>query len=363
MLVIVGALVTLASGTRGWEIGVAATFLVAGLVAVVGAIVFATKTVHLTTVPAIATAIGTWAVVTTWRQSTAERTRRSLTRALTQYASPAIASRIARELDVTDLAPESSTITCFFCDLAGFTAMSERLGPARTRDVLNPYLAVTSEELVAHGALVNKFIGDGVFAFFNAPILRCEDHATRACESALAIRRCVSQLAARENEELNVRVGIATGDAFVGDYGSGVKLDYTCIGDTVNVGSRLERAGKALGVSVLVDRPTRDGAGSGFVFRPMGRLRVHGRRGPVEAFELLDPGSVGHGRRIASIERFVEAIRCFQCCRWDSCVAIFRECSELDDSDVAPLIFARAAEAFRDRGAPHDWDGALDVAS
>jgi class 3 adenylate cyclase/CHASE2 domain-containing sensor protein len=363
MFLIVGLVVTVGSGARGWETGVAAMVVVVGLVAVVGATLFATRLIHLATIPAIATGLMTWAVVTTWRQSTAERTRRNLTRALTQYASPAVASRIAGELNVTDLSPESATVSCFFCDLAGFTAMSEKLGPGQTRDVLNPYLAVTSEELVARGALVNKFIGDGVFAFFNAPILQCDDHATRACEAALSIRRDVAQLDGGGGEGLVVRIGVATGEAFVGDYGSGVKLDYTCIGDTVNVGSRLERAAKVLGASILVDKETRDGAGAGFVFRSIGKLRVQGRQRAVEAFELLDPAWARHASRIASVERLAEAIRCFQCCQWDTCLTILGECRDLDPSDLAPTVYARAVETQRASHTSQEWDGALDVGS
>jgi len=361
LLMIAGGMVTLASGTRRWETGVAATVIVVGLVLFVGASLFATRAIHLATFPAIVTALATWAVVTSWRQSTVERVRRNLTRALTQYASPAVASRIAREMNVTDLAPESATVTCFFCDLAGFTTMSETLGPQRTRDILNPYLATASEELVARGALVNKFIGDGVFAFFNAPILRCNDHATRACESALAILREVGKLESVGGDKLAVRIGVATGVAFVGDYGSGVKLDYTCIGDTVNVGSRLERAGKMLGASILVDQKTRDDAGPGLVFRPMGRLRVQGRTEPVGAAELLDPACDFHAARIASIEKFAEALRRFQCCQWDSCIRILQELRSLDAQDGPVDVYLRVAQTRRDQDAAIDSPGVLEV--
>jgi class 3 adenylate cyclase/CHASE2 domain-containing sensor protein len=263
----------------------------AGLLAL-GATLFATMTYHLASIVAVGVTGFAWASVTAYRQATEERARRAFHRALAQYTSPAVATRIAERTRADDLAPQQAFVTCFFSDLADFTRLSERLGPQRTRGLLEPYLRGISAALLDHGAIVNKFMGDGVFAFFNAPILPCPDHAAAACDSALAAQAAI----ARWNDQrrpsgelglLTVRIGLSTGEAFVGDYGSDMKLDYTCIGDTVNLGSRLERANKTFGTAILVDEATRRLAGDGFAFRSLGRIEVAGKAAPVCVYELV----------------------------------------------------------------------------
>ena len=109
---------------------------------------------------------------------------------------------------------------------------------------------------------MNKFIGDGVFAFFNAPIRACAGHEEAACAAAIDCRAALVALNSEMrdlSEPLVMRIGIASGEVFVGDYGSDTKLDYTCIGDRVNVASRLEQANKVLGSTILIDAPTSGG--------------------------------------------------------------------------------------------------------
>ena len=307
LLAVAGALMTMAGNVRGWRFGLASLVLLALLTAAFGAVAFQQRDLHFASLPAVATLATAWAAVTVYRQSTEERARRQLQRALTQYTSAAIAARIMGRARRRDFSPQSATVTCFFSDLTGFTRLSEQLGPERTRRILNPYFEAMSRVLVRRGAIVNKFIGDGVFAFFNAPIRPCPDHAQAAChaalESLLAIRELNVNLAgqpraqtanqaeagasAGSGQPLALRIGITTGEVFVGDYGSETKLDYTCIGDTVNTGSRLEEANKAFGTSILVDEPTRRAAGAGFTFRSLGPLTLPGKTAPVSAHELM----------------------------------------------------------------------------
>ena len=125
--------------------------------------------------------------------------------------------------------------------------------------------------------MVNKFLGDGVFAFFNAPIRPCPDHAGAGCAAALEAVEALHKLNPKTatdgaGEPLVMRIGISTGNVFVGDYGNDAKLDYTCIGDTVNVASRLQTANKVLGTTILVDEVTRRQADDRFAFRALGLL-------------------------------------------------------------------------------------------
>lgn len=292
MLLASGAMMTGLACTRGALWGAGSAIGVLAALAVVGLVLFHQRELHVPTVPAAALVLAVWASVTVCRQLTEERARRKLYTALSQYTSPAVAARITTAATFTDLQPRAASVSCFFADLQGFTTLSERLGAERTQRVLNPYLKAVAQVLIDHDAMVNKFMGDGVFAFFNAPIWPCQRHALAACASALAVREAVQQLNSsfveREiGESLVVRIGISTGEAFVGDYGSDTKLDYTCIGDTVNLAARLEDANKQYGTTVLVDEPTRQAAAGRFRFRSLGPVTLPGKTIAVPVHELV----------------------------------------------------------------------------
>jgi adenylate cyclase len=143
-------------------------------------------------------------------------------------------------------------LTVLFADLSGFTEMTRRLGPERTHAVVDAFLKSATYALVRHGAFIDKYVGDAVMAFFNAPI-RYEDHAARAVNAALEIEGEMPALSERFSIDLRAAIGVASGFAHVGRLGSGEGKDYTAIGDVVNLAARLE--GQAHGGEVVVDEP------------------------------------------------------------------------------------------------------------
>ena len=362
----VALLAALIACAANWRISLLAVLLIWAGMWVAGSIAFGSLDVHIASLPAVAGAAVAWSGVTLYRQGTEERARRRLQLALTQYTSPAIAAAISERVRPDTLLPRTATVTCFFSDLEGFTQLSEKLGPARTRDVLNPYLELASKILIEHGAIVNKFVGDGVFAFFNAPIRPCKDHALGACRAALQLfRQCptIGSSAGGQGPESihRVRIGLSTGEAFVGDYGSHAKLDYTCIGDTVNVGSRLEHLNKLLGTSVLIDGPTRRLIGEQFAVRPLGLIRIPGRTACAEVFEITDPPSTPHPASDSFFQYWTTALSCYQACRWDDCTNALAECRRIRPTDLAVGLYARAADRWKQDGPSADWIGALDL--
>lgn len=291
MLIFGGVFSSILSNVRtprfgAFVLGLASVGLLAG-----GALVFSYATIHVPTGQAVLVIVVAWGVATLYRLLVEERSRRTLQRALAQYTSPGVATQIAESLRTPDLTPQPAEVTCFLSDLRGFTAISERLGPDQTRRVLNPYLRGVSEVLVAQGAMVNKFLGDGIFAFFNAPIWPCPQREAQACASALAALKVIddingSNVLPQGSAPLAVRIGISTGPAFVGDYGGERKLDYTCIGDPANLCQRLQEACKVLGVSIAVDRATRERVEAPYVFRHLGAFLLPGRSEPADLYEL-----------------------------------------------------------------------------
>jgi adenylate cyclase len=178
-------------------------------------------------------------------------------------------------------------MSVMFVDLAGFTSMSERLGD-RIIPLLSRYFDSVSAQVQSHGGTIDKFIGDAVMAFWGAPTSN-PDHALDCCRAALACQRAVrdSGLADDTGNPVRVRIGINSGDMLVGNIGSEVRLNYTVIGDAVNIASRLESANKLYGSVIIIGPETRRLAGSSIVVRELDRLAVYGRAGGLQIYELL----------------------------------------------------------------------------
>lgn len=318
---------------------------------------------------ALALMLVIWAVVVLVRFLITDRQRRQFSRAVSQYVSPAMARRIADSAQELDLSPVSGIVSCFFSDLAGFTQVSERLGPEGTREVLNPYLDAMSTVLHEHNALINKFMGDGIFAFFNPPILPCGEHQKAACEAALECVVALDELARRQQghplahefARLGMRIGITSGPVFVGDYGSVNKLDYTCVGDTVNLASRLEGANKFFGTRIMVAGSTRDAVGDAFVFRWLGRLQVKGQTVAVPVYELLArPGEL-NAETIAYVTLFEEAVGLFARREWEAARERFLKCLEMRKGEPAALRYIDVLDAYRDDPPPADWNMGIEL--
>jgi adenylate cyclase len=183
------------------------------------------------------------------------------------------------------------TLTVMFADIAGFTGLSERLGD-RIYPLLSGYLDTMSREVSSHGGTIDKFIGDAVMAFWGAPVANA-DHVVDACRAALACQRALraSGVVDDAGRLLKVRIGINSGNMLVGNIGSELRLNYTVIGDAVNVASRLEGANKEYGTEIIIGEETRRLAGDRVQVRELDRLTVYGRSGGLAIYELLDVAS------------------------------------------------------------------------
>jgi adenylate cyclase len=185
------------------------------------------------------------------------------------------------------------TLTVMFTDIAGFTGLSERLGD-QIIPLLSGYLDVMSREVNTHGGTIDKFIGDAVMAFWGAPMANT-DHAVDACRAALACQRSLraSGLTDDGGRPLKARIGVNSGDMLVGNIGSEFRLNYTVIGDAVNVASRLEGVNKEYGTEIIIGEETRRLAGDRIHVRELDRLMVYGRAGGLAIYELLDVAERG----------------------------------------------------------------------
>jgi adenylate cyclase len=210
-------------------------------------------------------------------------------RRLSRFFSPDVVRAILATQGEEALAGRRRRITVLFSDLRGFTSLSERLQPEEVVGLLREYLTAATAIVFKHGGSVDKYIGDAIMALYSAPFDQ-PDHAVRAVRTALDLQQCVETLSAqwtaRGGGSLSSGVGIHTGDAVVGAMGSQQRLEFTAIGDTVNVASRLEGLTKDFGAPIIVSQTTHQELGGRFHARALGGVRVKGRDVPVEIYAI-----------------------------------------------------------------------------
>ncbi|MFN0136610.1 MAG: CHASE2 domain-containing protein [Phycisphaerae bacterium] len=336
-------------------------------VAIVGGLLFYQSLLWVGLTNALTAMLLSYFAVASYRFIFIDSERRQLSTALGQYTSKEIARQVADNADLCRRA-EMREVTSVFTDLKGFTTISEKIGAERTQKVLNVCLGRFTDVLLRHEAMVNKFIGDGIFAFWNPVIYPQADHAMRACESAIdliAALKVLRETQARGGDEifseLWLRVGVATGNAIVGPCGSEQKYDYTCIGDSVNTAARLESANKFYGTSILIAGPTRVQVGDAFELRALGGVRVKGKNQAVQIFELL--GRRGHvaDADLDYAAEFGRAVEWFQQRDFERAKAAFEKMHALRPEDAAAAEYAEAALASYLSPPPTDWNGALEL--
>jgi adenylate cyclase len=220
---------------------------------------------------------------------------------------------------------QQQTLTVMFTDLAGYTSISERLGD-RVVPLLAEYLEVVSTAVLGRGGTIDKFIGDGVMAFWGAPVPN-EQHALDACAAALECQRLLaSQRAAAERcggTALRMRIGINTGRMLVGNIGSNERLSYTVIGDPVNVASRLEPLGKLYGVDIIIGEETRIAAGEAIIVRRLDWVAVYGRSGGLAIYELLGLAEDAKTATPEWVRTYEAGLGAYKDRRWSEAIGLF----------------------------------------
>lgn len=238
------------------------------------------------------------------------RRRRFVTEAFGKYLSPHIVKALIAHPDRLTLGGETRRISVFFSDIRSFTTISESMEPKALVALLNTFLSFATDRILVHDGTVDKYIGDAIVAFWNAPIDQ-SDHAFRTAKAAIAIRDGMDRF-----DRLKIGIGLHTGDALVGNVGSSNRLSYTAIGDTVNTASRLESVTKQYGVSIACSQSfykavTQDGGGA-LVFRKLDTVILKGKKLPLVIYELVGNSGFVNIPILQKIQQYAKGLTLYE---------------------------------------------------
>jgi class 3 adenylate cyclase len=276
-----------------------------------------------------------------------------------------VAELIALGKDAT-LGVQKRELTVFFSDIAGFTAIAERLTPEQLAGNLGLYFQEMTTALLQHRGTVDKYIGDAIMAFWGAP-LPADNHAALACRAALECRQRVDRISAQFVQAnlppFLTRIGIHTGAALVGNVGYKDRLSYTAMGDAVNLASRLESLNRHYGTSILISESTYHLVRADFVARPVDFVAVLGRSSGVKIYELLAARSEAAASELAWVALCETGTRLYLRRQWSQARAQFLAALEAKPGDQPARMLAERCAAYESNPPPADWQGLVVMAS
>ncbi len=277
--------------------------------------------------------------------------RRQIRNAFKQYLSPHVVAEISKDPDSLKLGGLESEVTLFFSDIADFTTISEKTSPKELVSKLNEYFSLATGIIQRRGGTLDKYIGDAIMAFWGAPLVTC-DHAAQAVLSAMEIQREL-----KKKSPFKTRIGLHTGAAVVGNIGSDIRFNYTAIGDTVNLASRLEGLNKQIGTDIMMSESTNAMCHARVESRRIGKVRVKGRSEPVGIYEPLgEKGNYGRLTKTAC-EKFLAALRLFESANFAEAEKLFLEISEEFDDTVSKKYAGYSAGYAKDPA--ENFDGVI----
>ena len=292
------------------------------------------------------------------------RERDRIRRTFERYVSREVASEILRHPELAPRVGVKRELTVGFVDVAGFTALAERLAPEAVVARLNEYFDAVCSAVLAEDGTVNEFLGDGVVAFWGAPVPQA-DHALRASRAALAAREALRGLAARWSAggiaSPGFRIGLHTGLLVVGEIGASERRAYRAVGDAMNVAARIEGANKLYGTELLISETTRAAAGAGLAAREIDRVRVVGRDEPLRLFEPFGEGGDPSLRELS--ERYALALAAYRARDFAAAAKGFAACLALAPGDGPSAVLRERAERFAAEPPPPEWGGVHELES
>lgn len=276
-----------------------------------------------------------------------------------KYLSPVVISEIIEKNDQVELGGKELTATIFFSDIKNFTTISEKISPTELVALLNDYFSAATDVILNYQGLIDKYIGDAIMAVFGAPVFK-KNHAELACAAALIVQQQIKKLWQGKNQhkpELLTRIGINTGNIVVGNIGSTLRLDYTAIGDSVNLASRLEGVNKVYATNIIISESTYLDVKDQFLTRSLDRLRVKGKNEPVLIYELMSKKEDAQDSLAALSGQFQEGIACYNQKDFEKAKRLLLEIIKDFPDDGPSNLYLKRCQQFMENPPAEDWDG------
>jgi adenylate cyclase len=344
-----------------------AALLVACAVAAAG-LLFTRQGLWLWAVAPVLSVSLAWAGGTAVLVTDEAREKARIRRMFQQYVPPAVVQELIHRPELLALGGEERVATILFSDVKGFSRVAEGLAPTRLVALLNEYLTAMTDVVVEHGGVIDKYLGDALMAEFGVPIPR-DDHAVLACRAALRMRDELRRLregwTRRGMPALHARTGINTGRVLVGNLGSFRMTDYTCMGDHVNLASRLEGANKEYQTEILVSEFTWREVQAHFVGREIDRVRVVGRGEPVAIYELMAVRGAApvDAEMAALVEGFAAALALCRERSFAAALEAFEALAARFPDDGPTAVYLERCRRHAVLPPPLEWDGVFQLAS
>ncbi len=363
---IAALLVGLIIRKQGPRVAIAVGLVFVGMMSAVSLGSFLISGVYLSPVVPIFSVFFTFAAITILKYLQTARDRMFIRNAFSHYLSNDVINELLSNQDKLKLGGDKKHMTALFTDVKGFSSISETFDPAELVKLLNKYLTEMSDIILDYRGTIDKYEGDAIISFFGAPI-EYTDHAERACRSAVEMKRAetaLNQRFQRENLTPNpiyTRIGINTGEMVVGNMGTDRKMDYTIMGNSVNLASRLEGVNKQYGTWILISEPTFQEGGTDFLARRLDRVRVVGINKPVRLYELLEEKAYASPWQQEAQELFQEALEQFESRNWEKAQGFFKRVQQLIPEDGPSQLYLKRIRKFKAKEPPQDWDGVFNL--
>ena len=313
----------------------------------------------------ILTLIGGYLTITLYNYIAEERQKNYIHGAFGRYLAPAVVDQIVQNPEMLDLGGRRKEMTAFFSDVQGFTSISEELGPVRLVRLLNIYLGDMTDIIDGYGGTVDKFEGDAILAFYGDPG-NLEDHARRACLACLDMQARLIELRERwrlEDEwpesvlNMRARMGMSSGPIMVGNMGSRTRMDYTMMGDTVNLAARLEPSNKEYGTYIMISEFTYEPVKDFVETRNLDTLRVVGKDEATTVYQLLSRKGELDDATAEVVGLYDQAMALYRDQRWDDAIEMFHQALRIDPEDAPSQKLIARCEQYKVSPPPEDWDG------
>lgn len=282
-----------------------------------------------------------------------------------KFVPKALVKKLVQRSQEVRISGNIKKITLFFTDIQGFTTVSESYPPEKLMSHISEYFAALSEIIIHQNGTIDKYIGDAIMAFWGAP-LNDKHHALNACTAALYCQRRLDELNRKWESEkkpiLITRIGIETGEALVGTIGSFDRLNYTALGDTVNLASRLEGTNKYYNTRIIIGEQTQREIRDEGIIRPLDKVSVKGKESSVTIYELValkngDPGLLPTKEQTLLCSQFTVGYRLYLERRWEEALKHFSEMLKIFGNDYPTSLYIERCQKYLKEPPPQNWDG------